>query len=149
MRSPRGPLFYIGAAALLAAVTVDATAVVARHIGRTLTGSIEIVQAAILIASSSALLAATLARRHATVHLLVDRLGPRIRGVAMRCSRGLSALFFALLAAGEIWIAADLWNGHEESELLHIPYAPLRLLAIVAALGAAAILGAEGARRRP
>jgi TRAP-type C4-dicarboxylate transport system permease small subunit len=145
----RGPLFYLGGAALLATVAIIAVAVAARHLGRTLTGSLELVQATILIASSSSLVAATLARRHATVHLLVDRVGPRVHTILTRISYALGALFFALLAAGGVWIASDLWNGHEESELLHIPYAPLRIISIAAVLGAAAIMAVQlRARRR-
>jgi TRAP-type transport system small permease protein len=143
----RTPLFYIGAVALLLAMAVDASSVMARHLGWTLTGSIELVQASILVASASAVVAATLARRHARVHLLVDRLQPHARDVIRRVGSALSAIFFVLLAAGEIWIASDLWSGHEESELLHIPYAPLRIVAIVALLGAASILSRQSFAR--
>lgn len=144
-----GPLFYLGGAALLATVAIIAVAVAARHLGRTLTGSLELVQATILIASSSSLVAATLAQRHATVHLLVDRVGPGAHAILTRVSYGLGALFFVLLAVGGIWIASDLWNGHEESELLHIPYAPLRIISIAAVLAAAAIMAVQlRAKRR-
>lgn len=136
----RGPLFYLGGAALLATVAIIAIAVIARHLGRTLTGSLELAQATILIASSCSLVSATLAQRHATVHLLVDRVAPGARAVLTWISRLLGALFFTLLAAGAIWIASDLWSGHEESELMHIPYAPLRIISIAAVLAAAGIL---------
>ena len=146
----RGPLFYLGGAALLASVAIIAAAVIARHLGMALTGSLELAQATILVASSCSLVAATLAERHATVHLLVDRLAPRARAVLGSISRLLGAFFFVLLATGAIWIAADLWSGHEESELMHIPYAPLRLVSIVAVLAAAGILLARlvSGRRR-
>ena len=146
-RTP-GPLLYVGGGALLATVAIIATAVIARHLGRTLTGSLELAQATILIASSCSLVAATLAQRHATVHLLVDRVGPRARAVLRSISTFLGALFFMLLAAGAIWIASDLWNGHEESELMHIPYAPLRIIGIAAVLSAAGILAAQLASGR-
>lgn len=135
-----GPLFFLGGAALLATVAIIAVAVIARHLGRTLTGSLELAQATILVASSCSLLAATLAQRHATVHLLIDRVGRRSRAVLISIGRILGASFFVLLAIGEILIASDLWNGHEESELLHIPYAPLRIVSIAAVLGAAAVM---------
>jgi len=143
-----GPLFYLGGAALLATVAIIAVAVVARHLGRTLTGSLELAQATILIASSCSLLAATLAQRHATVHLLVDRVGRGVRAVLLSIGRLLGAIFFVLLAIGEIWIASDLWYGHEESEVLHIPYAPLRIISIAAVLGAAAVMAARLVGRR-
>jgi TRAP-type transport system small permease protein len=147
--SGRGPLIYLGGAALLATVVVIATAVVARHLGRTLTGSLELAQATILIASSCSLVAATLAQRHATVHLLVDRVGSRAQALLTWMGHLLGAIFFLLLAAGEIWIASDMWSGHEESELLHIPYAPLRILSIAAVLGAAAVMMTHLVGRRP
>ena len=109
-------LFYLGAGALLFAVAVDAIAVIGRHIGKPLLGSIELMQASILIASSSAIVSATLADKHAVVHLLIDRLSPRAREIMGRVHAVLCAIFFAALAAGSIWIAYDLRGGNEESE---------------------------------
>ena len=40
-------------------------------------------------------------------------------------------VFYAGLLAGSAWIAADLWYGHEESELLRIPYRPLRIAVVL------------------
>jgi TRAP-type C4-dicarboxylate transport system permease small subunit len=136
----RGPLFYIGACALLLAMVVDAIAVVGRHIGVPLLGSLELVQAAILVASSAALVSATLAGRHASARFLIDRVSPRVRAVMQRSNGVLTLVFFLALAVGQIWIAADLWHGHEDSELLHIPYAPLRVTSIVAVVLAALIV---------
>jgi TRAP-type transport system small permease protein len=148
--SRRNPLLYIGGLALLLAMTVDASGVIARHLGRALRGSIELVQAAILIASSCAVVMSTLARRHAKVHLLMNRVSPSMQAIARRLGNALGGIFFALLAVGGLWIASDLWSGHEESELLHIPYAPLRIVAIGAMLGAAAVLIIHcGSRKRP
>jgi TRAP-type C4-dicarboxylate transport system permease small subunit len=135
-----GPLFYLGALALLGVVTVDAAAVLGRHIGIRLLGSIEIVQALILIAGCASIVASTLARKHASVHLLTERLRPTARTALVLCSNALGAVFFVLLAAGAVWIAADEWHGHEQSELLGLPYAPLRLISIGALLAAAGVL---------
>jgi TRAP-type transport system small permease protein len=132
-------LFYIGAAGLLIAIAADALAVLGRHIGIPLLGSIEIMQAAILLASSAAIVLATAAKRHAVVHLLIDRLSPPARIAMERLHALLSAAFFIALAVGSIWIAFDLRDGHEQSELLHIPYAPLRVVSIAAVLAVAAI----------
>ena len=132
-----GWLFYLGAAGLLLAMTVDAVAVVGRHIGWPLLGSIELVQAAILVASSTAMLSATLAGKHATVHMLMDRLSAGSRALMQKIHALLCALFFLTLACGGVWILNDLWDGHEESEVLHIPFIPLRLLSIIAVLGVA------------
>jgi TRAP-type C4-dicarboxylate transport system permease small subunit len=148
---PRGPeswLFYLGAAALLFAVVVDAVAVFGRHIGVPLLGSIELMQAAILVASSAAIVSATMADRHAVVHLLIDRLSPRMRSIMARIHAMLCAIFFIALAAGSIWIAVDLRGGHEESELLRIPYAPLRVISILCVLGVALVYVRRAANRR-
>jgi TRAP-type C4-dicarboxylate transport system permease small subunit len=132
-----GWLFYLGAAGLLLAMTVDAVAVVGRHVGWPLLGSIELVQAAILVASSAAMLSATLAGKHATVHMLMDRLSGTPRAVMHKIHALLCALFFLALACGGIWILSDLWHGQEESEVLHIPFMPLRVISIIAVLGVA------------
>ena len=135
----RAALFYIGAVGLLIAIAADALAVLGRHTGIPLLGSIEIMQAAILLASSAAIVLATAAKRHAVVHLLIDRLSPSARIGMERLHALLSAVFFVALAVGSIWIAFDLRDGHEQSELLRIPYAPLRIVSIAAVLAVAAI----------
>jgi TRAP-type C4-dicarboxylate transport system permease small subunit len=127
-------LFYLGAAALLFAMGVDTIAVLGRHLGLPLWGSIEMVQAAILVASSSAILSATLARKHVRVRILMDRLKGRSGIWLQRIQDVFSALFFCLLTAGSVWIFLDLRNGYEESEILHIPYAPLRIICIISML---------------
>jgi TRAP-type transport system small permease protein len=141
-------LFYVGAAGLLFAIGADAVAVLGRHLGIPLLGSIELMQAAILLASSAAIVLATVANKHAVVHLLIDRLPPRRRAVMERVHALLSAVFFAALAAGSLWIAYDLRDGHEQSELLRIPYAPLRIVSIVAVLAVAAIYLARAFGKR-
>ena len=127
-------LFYLGATALLFAMGVDTIAVLGRHIGLPLWGSIEMVQAAILVASSSAILSATLARKHVRVRILMDRLKGRSGIWLQRIQDVFSALFFCLLTAGSVWIFLDLRNGYEESEILHIPYAPLRIICMISIL---------------
>jgi TRAP-type C4-dicarboxylate transport system permease small subunit len=130
-------LFYLGGIALLFAMAVDTLAVLGRHIGIPLPGSIELVQAAILVASSAAILSATMADKHARVHLVTNRMKGKPLVVLRRIQALLSILFFFALAAGSIWIFIDLWGGYEESEVLHIPFAPLRIVCIVSVLGVA------------
>jgi TRAP-type C4-dicarboxylate transport system permease small subunit len=142
----RSLIFIIGAAALLLAMAVDVLAVIGRHVGISLLGSIELVQAAMLLASSAALVAATLHRQHASVHLLIDRISARWRARVTIFNGMLSIIFFLALAAGSIWIAHDLWHAHEGSDLLGIPYAPLRIASIIALISVAALF-ARGLRR--
>jgi TRAP-type C4-dicarboxylate transport system permease small subunit len=142
-------LVIVGGAALLIAVATDFLAVVGRHIGVPLLGSIEVVQAAVLVAASAAIVVATIERRHAVVHLLTNRLSPEGRGRLARLGDALGALLFAAFLAGAAWIAADMWQGHEESELVRIPFAPLRLIEIAALAAVAMIFAIHAIRRRP
>jgi TRAP-type C4-dicarboxylate transport system permease small subunit len=135
----RGPLFYVGATGLLIVMTVETIAVIGRRIGWPLLGAIEIIQAAILLAACAATVSATLNQAHATVHLLVDRLPARPKEWLLRFADVLSALFFAGLAVAATWLAMDFWQAHEESELLHISFRPLRAITALAAAAIAAI----------
>jgi TRAP-type transport system small permease protein len=140
MTAARGPLFWIGAAALLIVTAVDAAAVLGRHIGLPFLGSLELVQAAILLASTASLVSATAVNRHACARLILDRVPEGVRGWMQRVNALMSLLFFLLLAAGQCWIASDLWHAHEDSDVLHIPFAPLRLICIAGVLMAGLIM---------
>ena len=124
------PLILVigGGGALLVAAGIDTISVIGRHIGLPFLGSIELVQAAVLIAGSASLVVATLAGSHAMVRLVVDRLPVKVRDVLSWVNGLASALLFLGLLAGSIWILGDMWSGHEESELLRVPYVPLRLI---------------------
>jgi TRAP-type C4-dicarboxylate transport system permease small subunit len=128
----RNALVWAAGGALLVAMLVDTLAMIGRQIELPLIGSIELVQAAVLLAAGGALIVATLDRAHARVNLLLDRLAERPRRLIGRAHSLAAALLFAALLAGSAWIAIDLWNGHEESELLRIPYRPLHLAVVLA-----------------
>jgi TRAP-type C4-dicarboxylate transport system permease small subunit len=139
-------LVWIGGIALLAATSIDTIAVIGRHVGLPLTGSIELMQAVVLVSSAIGVVIATLESSHARVRLVVDRLGPRLRGVADRLSDALTLVVVLCLLAGSVWLAADLWHAHEYSELLGVPWALLRLIANVCLLATALILVARVVR---
>ena len=128
-------LVLLGGAALLVAVGVDTSAMAGRHLRLPLLGSIEIVQFAVLIAGASALLIATLAGVHARVHLLLDRAPPRLRVAMHRLNAVSASLLVVALIIGSGWLLTDLWYGQEESELLKLPYRPLRVITLLALLG--------------
>lgn len=136
---PMRLLVLLGGGALLAAMATDFLAVIGRHVGWPLLGSIELVQAFVLVSASVAMVMATLAGSHAVVHLLIDRASPKWRAGLIRANRLFSALFFIAILIGSIWIAADNWNGHEESELLGLPLAPLRIIGIICSLTVALV----------
>lgn len=140
---PRRPvedaLSWIAALALLTTVLLDTAAVVLRQFGRSLPGSTEVVQFAIVPATSIALLVTTLLRRHATVHVITDRLGPRLRAITDRLAHAALLLLCLLLAAASVWLLADSWHEPERSDLLGLPLTPLRITWLCALLGAAGL----------
>jgi TRAP-type C4-dicarboxylate transport system permease small subunit len=129
----------MGAGGLLTMTAIETISVVGRHLGAPLLGALEVIRAAILLAACAAMVIATLADAHASVHLVLDRVPPRARHGLERFSALLSALFFAGLLTGSLWLASDFWSAHEESELLGIPFRPLRVLVSLSA-GAIALL---------
>lgn len=141
-------LVIVGGGALLAAMGTDAVAVLGRHLGVPLRGSIELVQWAVLVAGVAGLWVATREAVHASVHLLVDRLPEHLRDPVRRAGLALGALLFAALCAASAWIAADLWHGHEESEWLRLPWRPLRVLAVLGCAAVAASFAGQALRRR-
>ncbi|AKH41506.1 TRAP-type C4-dicarboxylate transport system permease small subunit [Altererythrobacter atlanticus] len=120
---------WVGGIALLFATAIDTAAVIGRHIGVPLTGSIELMQAAVLVSGSIGIIVATAAQAHARVHLLVERLGGPLRQMADRLSDTITLLFCASLLAGSVWLSIDLWDAHETSEILGVPWRVLRLFA--------------------
>jgi TRAP-type C4-dicarboxylate transport system permease small subunit len=137
--APRGPLFYIGAAGLLAVMLIEVIAVIGRHLRLPLLGALEMAQAAIVPAACAAMVIAALAGAHATVHLVTERLPAHAREWATRGSSLLASLFFAGLCAGSCWLTAEFWNSFEETDVLHIPFRPLRMLVTLSA-GALAVI---------
>lgn len=133
----RGPLFYVGAGSLLVATFVETLAVIGRHIGVPLVGALEIMQASILLLASSAMLATTLNDSHASVTLLTARVSERWRIGLRAFANALSAIFFICIAAGALWVMIEVWNDHEASELLRIPFKPLRMISFLAAIAIA------------
>ena len=143
----RTVLVWISGGALLIAMVVDTLAMFGRALQFPLIGSIEIIQAVVLLAACGGLIVATLDRAHARVSLVLDRLPSQWRGRFETAFAVAAALLFAALLAGSVWIATDLWNGYEESEILRIPYRPLRL-AIALALIVLLVLAILRARNR-
>jgi len=147
MKRWRDLLVWIAGGALLVAVAVDSLAMIGRQIRLPLLGSIEIVEAVVLFAAAGGLIVATLDGAHARVNLLLERLPAASRRRVLRLHALAATLLFAALLAGTVWIAADLWNGHEESELLRIPYKPLRIAA-ACTLGVLLVLSLLALTRR-
>ena len=146
-RRLRDLLVWIAGGALFVAVAVDALAMIGRQIRVPLIGSIEIVEAVVLFAACGGLIIATLDGTHARVRLLLDRMPRRWREACRRLHALAAVLLFSALLAGSVWIAVDLWNGHEESELLGIPYRPLRIFTALTLLTLLVLAGRDLFRR--
>ena len=99
-------MIWTGGAALLAATAIDTIAVIGRQVGYSVHGAIELIQAAILVAGSLALL------------------------------------------TGSAWVAADLWNSHEVSEVAGVPWRWMRLAANLALATMLVLTLRELVRRR-
>ena len=132
-------IVWVGGAAMLAAMGTDTVSVIGRNLGAPLLGSIEIVQAAVLVSGTVALVLATLGDEHARAKLLTRHLSPRGAALSRAFAALAAVLVFAAIAAGSIWVAADLWNGAERSELLGVPWRVLRLIANAGFVACAAI----------
>ena len=148
MRNCYKVALLIGSIGLLGAMLVDAAAVIGRHIHVPLLGSIELSEACIVLMASASLVSTTLERGHASVHIVTERVAAPVREGLRRISETCSALFFGVLLLGSVIVVSDLWHGHERSELLGIPIAPLRLLFCASAgFVAVSFIASASARR--
>jgi TRAP-type C4-dicarboxylate transport system permease small subunit len=147
----RGPLFYVGAIGLLSVMVIESIAVVGRHARMPLLGALEMAQAAIAPAACASMIIASLAGTHAVVHLVSERLPEHWRAHTARVCALLSAIFFSSLCIGAGWLLGDYWNSFEETDVLHIPFRPLRVLVTISAGALALIFFARAVRggRRP
>lgn len=134
-------LQLLGGIALLVCMGTDALAVLGRHTGFAINGAIEIFQVFAVIALSSSILLTTMVDRHAAVDLLMGRLARPWQRRIVIFGRLAVSLAFAALAAGSIWLSADLWPTHEITEQLALPVAGFRLFWLVCC-GAASLWSA-------
>ncbi|MFL6728159.1 MAG: TRAP transporter small permease [Sphingomicrobium sp.] len=126
--------YFLGSVGLLTATAVDALAVAGRHLGFTVLGSIELVQAAAVLTATSAMVVATAVGAHASVHIVTQRLSEAARIRIARWADALGALLFAAITGGSCWVAAEMWPGFEQTELLGIGIRWLRAFWILGAL---------------
>lgn len=148
MNAARTAMVWTGGIALIVAASLNLLAVIGRHTGLPLKGAIELVQVAVLIAGSLALVAATLARNHARVHLILDRLTGVNRDVAEWICTALSILFYLMLLAGSCWLALDLWGSQEVSELIGVPWRAMRIFLNMALVLVIILLARQLVERR-
>lgn len=145
-----GVLLLTGAVGLIGAMLTDSIAVVGRHVGIPFTGSIELVQAFIVLGAASAIAYASLGATHAAVDLVFHRLPISAQHLANRFAALLGFLFLAALVIGSAWIAWEYRDAGERTELLGIELKWLRLFWLACAvIAAGAMLAPLFAKRLP
>lgn len=144
-----GVLLATGAVGLIGAMLTDAVAVVGRHAGIPFTGSIELVQALVVLAASSAIAYASMGATHAVVDLLFHRLPPWAQALCHRLAAVLGFVFVGALVVGSVWIAWEYRDAGERTELLGIELKWLRMFWVACAvIAAVAILLPVFAKQR-
>jgi TRAP-type C4-dicarboxylate transport system permease small subunit len=143
----RGVLFYVGAAGLLAVMVIEVIAVIGRHIRVPLLGALELAQAAIVPAACASMIIASMTGAHAAVHLVTERMPEPLRHSLSPLSAILSGVFFSGLAVASCWLTHEFWDSFEETDVLHIPFRPLRLIVSACAVALALSFFHRGLRR--
>jgi TRAP-type transport system small permease protein len=133
-RALGGILLVTGAIGLMGAMLGDSIAVAGRHLGIPFLGSIELVQAFIVLGAASAIAYASLGATHAAVDLVFRRLPISAQRIAHGLAALLGFLFLAALVIGSGWIAWEYRDAGERTELLGIELKWLRLFWLACAV---------------
>jgi TRAP-type C4-dicarboxylate transport system permease small subunit len=142
-------VLVLGGVGLLGAMATDSLAVIGRRLQLPVVGSVELVQAFVVLAASASIVLATLAHEHASVRVLFDRAPRRLRDGLRRVGDLLGACFFSALSAGSAWILWELRDGAEVTEVLGLPVMALRAVWLVSTLIVAAVYAARVFKRGP
>ena len=140
-------VFAVGATALCCAMAADFAGVLGRALGWNPLGLVEVVQLFVVAAISCSLVIATLEGAHAAVHMLTARLSPRMARSLERASNAFGALLFAALAIGAAWMLGDTWPLDERTDVLGLPVAPERIIALLALIWISLIFLAAAIQR--
>jgi TRAP-type C4-dicarboxylate transport system permease small subunit len=119
---------WLGAASLLLLAGVIVFAALARLFGTALVGSSEIVDVAIIVVASMALVAGTAANTHPSVHILTSRLSDRRQRALKILASLLACAFFGLLCYESTRVLIDYARLGEHTQLLRINITPFRAL---------------------
>lgn len=122
-----GVLLIAGSVGLIGSMLTDTFAVIGRHTGIPVLGSIEVMQAFIVVGAASGIAYASMSATHAAVDLVFHKLPPWAQNVAHRVGALLGFLFVAALVTGSAWIVWEYRDAQEMTEILRIPVQYLRL----------------------
>lgn len=142
-------LLVTGAVGLFGAMLTDGVSVLGRHVGVPFTGSIELVQAFVVIAASSAIAYASIFATHAAVELVFQRLPVTAQRIVLRLAALLGFVFLISLLVGSTWIAWEYRDASERTEMLGIEIKWLRMFWIGCAVISAVAMLAPLLSRKP
>ncbi|GAB1256387.1 hypothetical protein NBRC116494_08890 [Aurantivibrio plasticivorans] len=121
-----------GAITLALTMLLVSASAIGRHFGLPLPGTVEIVEALILVTAAAGILSTTIERAHASAKLITELLPPSTRRFVEVLGLILGIIFCAGLVIGNTWLIYDVWGLQEASHLLGIPIVPLRILFVAA-----------------
>lgn len=118
-------LNWVACWSIVAMMLLTGLDVILRIVYEPITGTFEIIGLLGAITISFALAKTTLEQGHIAVKLLMVRLPPRPRAVINFTTRVLTMVLFGLLSWQSAVFATDLWEGHEVSPTLGLPFHPV------------------------
>ena len=119
---------WSGASALLLLALVIVATALARTLGWVMAGSSEVVDVAIIVVASTALVAGTAAGSHPSVHILTSRMHPDRQKHLKIAASMLACAFFALLCYESGVILIRYAKLGESTQLLRISITPFRVV---------------------
>ena len=119
---------WVGAAALLLLAAVIVFAAIARTLGTAIVGGSEVVDVAIIVVASMALVAGTAANTHPSVHILTGRLPQSAQRLLKMVAAVLAFCFFAVLCYESGVVLLKYARLGEYTQLLRINITPFRAI---------------------
>ena len=128
-KSGRG-IMIISAIFLLSTMVLTVANVLARVFGRVIAGTYELTVVLIVVVAATALGYAALQKSHVVVDVITARFPKRVQGIINSCTSALALILWGVITWQSISILIQRWSD-EDTELLHVPYYPFRILWIV------------------
>jgi TRAP-type C4-dicarboxylate transport system permease small subunit len=104
---------------------------ISRSSGQPVIGDIELVQFTMVILIMGSLAITEQSNSHISIGLIVDKFSPRIQA-AINCISQLLTLLFCFLVC---WVFISKMNFIQSSDLLKIPFYPVKILLIIGFIG--------------
>jgi TRAP-type C4-dicarboxylate transport system permease small subunit len=128
-KSGRG-IMILSAIFLLSTMVLTVGNVLARIFGSVIAGTYELTEVLIVVVAGTALGYAALQKSHVVVDVITARLKKRVRVIINICTSTLGLVVWGLVTWQSINLLFIRWSD-EDTELLHVPYYPFRILWII------------------